>query len=1114
MKRNPQLRRAWYPLLMLAPMAAGALEPAALFERLSVEDGLSHRWVWSVHQDSLGFMWFGTPDGLNRYDGYSFKTYENDPADPDSLSHNEVVAICEGPEGYLWIGTRGGGLERFDRLEERFDHFRLDPADPTSLSDDIVWHLLLDSRGELWIATRSGFDRYDRESGGFVRYRHDPGDANSLAQDMVNAMHEDRQGYLWLATHGGLDRFDRDTATFVHFRHDPDDPSHSLSHLRVNDVHSDADGYIWIATADGLDRWDPSAETFRHFRHDPADGGSLGGNEVIDLLVDGAGNLWVAVRNAGLSRWSAATETFTRFRHDPADPRSLSHDHVAQIYEDRNGILWVGSYDGVNRYEPGRDQFKAYRWHAGEPPGLASNSIHAIIEDRREALWVGTLDAGLHRIDRERGTFAYYRADPEDPRSLPHDAVYEIYEDRTGRIWVGTGGGGLAEFDPASDAFVRHGHGPEDPLSVVSDFVTEILEDSSGRMWIGTPEGLALFDRGRGSFLRFPADTSELGRAWFRASLEDRTGALWFGTNSQGLYRLEPGAEALTAYRHDPADESGLSSDGISTLFESSNGILWVGTTGGGLNGIVPGRRRFLRYLASDGLASNIVRGILEDEAGVLWISTSRGLTRFDPAAETFDNFDVDDGLASDEFYSEAALATAAGEMLFGSNGGLTAFRPERIVRDTRAPPVVLTEFRLFNEPVRPRRIDPDSPLERSIVATDEIVLSHRQNAFLFEFAALHYASPRKNRYAYRLQGFDQDWIETDAAKRFARYTNLDPGEYVFRVKGSNHHGAWNHEGAAVRLVVRPPPWESPWAYASYGVLFAALVSAGVGLYRRKVARERAVSARQRRELASVVEQKTAQLERAMADLKAKNAELEGFAYTVSHDLRSPLMTIVGFIGLLRRDVGAGRLDRLDEDARRIEDGAKKMSRLLSELLELSRVGRMVNPPKRLPFGDLVREALDVVAGQITDCGAEVDVAADLPEVVGDQVRLVEMIQNLLANAVKFMGEQPAPRIEVGVTSAGADRVFYVRDNGVGIDARYHAKIFGLFERLDSEVEGTGIGLALVKRIVEVHGGRIWVESAGEGRGSSFCFTLPGLHEKAESPGEPEPDDEPRRDRL
>lgn len=1084
-------------LLLLLPVAAPAqqpshlerkvLEPSVLFDHLSIEDGLSHSWVWSVYQDSRGFLWFGTPDGLNRYDGYSFRIYENDPADPDSLSHNEVMAIFEDPEGYLWIGTRGGGLDRFDRAEERFVHFRHDPSDPRSLSDDIVWNLAADAEGDLWIATRSGLNRYDRESGGFDRYGPSS-DPASLAHEMVGAIHADPEGDLWLATGGGLDMMDRDTGTFVHYR--PSSDPASLSHPRVNDVHGDPEGYVWAATAGGLDRWDPATGSVRP--HAAAERAGLAGKEILDLLVDRGGNLWLTPPNGGLYRWNRSTDTFTHFRHEPTDPRSLSHDFVTALYEDETGILWIGSHGGINKYDPRREQFTAYR--RGDSASFASNSISALLEDRGGALWAGTPDAGLHLIAKDRSTIVHFSADPEDPRSLPHDSVYCLFEDREGGVWVGTGGGGLARFDRESGGFVRYPHDPDDPRGVATEFVTHGLEDSSGRIWIGTPEGLALLDRDRGSFRRYPDDTgaaSELGRAWIRVVFEDRSGTVWFGTNSQGLFRLGPGSGRLERLRHDPDDANSLSSDSVGTLFESSAGVLWVGTIGGGLTGIDAARRRFVRYLASDGLSSNLVRGVLEDASGDLWISTSRGLARLDPDSGALATFGVDDGLASDEFYRGAALRAANGVMLLGSNGGLTAFRPEGVARDTQAPPVVLTDFLLLNERVSLRRADPASPLERPILATDEIVLSHRQNAFTFEFAALHYASPRRNRYAYRLEGFDRTWIETDSDKRFARYTNLDPGEYVFRVKGSNHHGAWNEEGAAVRVVVRPPPWKTWWAFSLYGVLFLALASATLEGNRRKVAREREASARQRRKLASLVEQKTAELEKALADLQAKNAELEGFAYTVSHDLRSPLTTILGFIGLLKRDVAAGRLDRLEDDARRIEDGAKKMSLLLSELLDLSRIGRMVNPPVRAPFGDLAREALEHVAGPLSERGVEVEVAADLPEVTGDLVRLVEMLQNLFENAAKFMGDQPAPRIVVGARGAEPDPVFYVRDNGKGVDGRFHAKIFGLFERLDPEVEGTGIGLAIAKRVVDVHGGRIWVESAGEGRGSTFCFTLP-----------------------
>ncbi len=1118
--RNRLLACVLAAAVLGSPASRLAAQPGELrFQQVSVEDGLSHGAVWTIHQDTRGFLWIGTMDGLNRYDGYGFRVYKHRLDDPDSLSDSEVLALAEDRGGGLWIGTRSGGLNRFRRAEERFEHFRHHPDDAGSLSHDSVWSLLEDAGGDLWIGTGDGLNRLRPTAQSVIRYPGVAGGFETLAGRTVHALHEDPAGALWIGTDAGLARLDRQRERLKSYRHDAADPS-SLSRGAVRAIEQDDAGRLWIGTASALSLYDVEAGTFIHFRPDPTDPGSLSDGEIRALHRDRRGQLWIGTETGGLNRFDRASDAFVSYRHDPASPETPSNDSIISIFEDATGVLWFGSYVGLDKHDPASERFVTYRPRPGREQSLSSQAIWPILEDRSGALWIGTYESGLDRIDRDRGRVDHFRPDPHDPSSLPHGTVSSLWEDSSGVLWVGTWGG-LARFDRARERLTTYRHDPENAGSLRSDMVVAVREDSAGRLWVGTLQGLHRLDRDNERFIRYPertADPDSLAHDWIYSIYEDQAGTMWFGAVGGGLYRLPATAagngNAFTQYRHDRADRDSLSGDKIASLYQDRSGRLWIGTFGAGLNRFggrdEPGRGRFVHYLEEDGLPNNTVLGILEDGGGKLWLSTNGGLARFDPEADTFLSFDADDGLQGNVFSPGSCFLGRQGEMFFGGIGGFNSFFPERMTTDPHPPAVVITDFQLYNASAPLQRLDPDSPLETSILETSKLELSHRHPVISFEFAALHFAKPRKNRYAYRLDGFDRDWVETGADRRFARYTNLAPGRYTFRVKGSNGDGVWNSQAAALEIRVHPPPWKTWWAYGLYGLALAAAGAAYRWRHLREVEHERAINRRlkaddvAKEELIAAKEELLTAKEELIAELGAKNAELERFTYTVSHDLKTPLITIQGFLGFVRQDAAAGNLERLDEDVSRINGAVDKMRELLEELLDLSRVGRLMNAPERVSLSELVEEARELLAGRIARSGAEIRILDDLPAVDGDRARLFQVVQNLLENAIKYA--HGPPRIEVGLRGdraedAGLDPpggiTVFVRDHGIGIEAHDLDAVFGLFKQLDPGSRGTGIGLALVKRIVEVHRGRIWVESEGEGRGSTFFLALPAAAPEA-----------------
>ena len=1070
-------------------VASGALEaPRLRFKRLTTDQGLSDSTVEAVLQDHRGFMWFGSAAGLSRYDGYEFKVYVPDEADPGSMEGSYVWTLFEDRDGVLWIGT-SHGLSRYVRETDSFVTYRGHTGGEHAISSDFVQDIVEDAAGNLWVATGAGLNRLDRATGRFERYQHDPADAASLSDDTVQALCADRQGRLWVGTAGGLNLLEAGSRHFMRYRHDPRD-RHSLSHDSVRDILQDRQGRIWLATDGGLDLLDP-VRPGRITRWAGPGASRIATGIVWALLEDARGALWLGTDRGGLAYIDEAAGELVHYLHDPSDAASLSGNAVYSLYEDRVGDLWIGNYaGGVNFVDRASTAFEFHTSIPGRPGTLNHNSVLSFLEDAGGRIWVGTED-GLARFDRAAGRFVQYRHDPGRPDSLSAPPVTALHQDRDGVFWVGTYHGGLNRFEPATGRFARVSLGPIEVANPLSTQVWSIADDRHGRLWVGTAGGLIGLDRATGATETYQAsddEPSSLAHNIVWALHEDRAGRLWVGTH-QGLSRYDREAAAFVNLRHEPANSHSLSHDQIATFYEDGQGRLWIGTHGGGLNLFDPQRGDFRALGVGDGLPSAVVLSITEDQAGNLWLGTNRGLSRFEPAAGRFVNFDHNDGLQSRQFNRGAALTSRDGLVLLGGIRGFNLFAPRDVAINDVTPPVVITDFQIFNRSVP---IGERGPLSRQIGETDLIEVRHDQSVLTFEFAALNFRNPARNQYAYRLEGFDPDWVSA-GAQRSVTYTNLDPGAYTFRVKASNNSGVWNETGATVRMVVTPPVWATWWFRLLALLVLSTLVLA---IHRMRVRTFRAhnlaleAEIAERRRAETERERLIGEMEATGLALERQNTELERFAYTVSHDLKSPLVTIRGFLGLLQKDIETGDEAGVRRDLQQIGTASDTMARLLRDVLELSRVGRVANPAEELPLTDLAVEAAGLVSAQVEELGVELEIQPDMPTVVGDRIRLLEVFQNLIANAVRFMEDQSRPRVSVGGWAEEDRVVCLVCDNGKGIEPRYQDKIFGLFERLDPEAEGSGIGLALVKRIVEVHGGRIWVESEGRGQGATFWFSL------------------------
>jgi len=794
-------------VLCLAAGAAG-LAQTTRFEHLGIEDGLSQSTVTAIIQDSRGFMWFGTEDGLNRYDGYSFRIFKHDPHDPGSLSFNHINALCLDRSGTLWVGTNGGGLERYDSSLERFSHYRHNPTDPDSLSSDFVMAVIEDRTGTLWIGTNDGgLNALDGSRRRLKRYRNSPAEATSLGHNSVRAVLEDRSGTIWIATAGGLDMFDRDMDIFVHRRRDPGNPARLVDDSATI-LLEDSRGGLWVGTDAGLSVLDQDHSRFSSYRHDPRDPSSLSADEVNALFEDSSGTLWVGT-SGGLDAFDRSRGRFLRHRNDASDPASLSENDITAIYEDRTKLLWIGTRLGLNKLDRARKPFDHFRHIPGDPASLSDDQVMMIQEDDRGTIWIGTYAGGLNRFDPTRRTFNAYRHDPANPASISHDLVMAFVKDRAGTCWVGTYDG-LDRFDPDLGRFRPPELGKDASGPLGRDPVYALMEDADRRLWIGTRNGLIDVAPDRRSFVRYQNDPDRpdsLSSSIVFALLADAAGAVWVGTLN-GLNRFDRGTGSFVRYLQDPKNPSSLSNNEVLHLVQDRSGSVWV-CTAGGLNRFEPSTGAFVHFREGDGLPNDLIYGALEDGQGRLWMSTNRGLSRFDPRTRTFRNYDVRDGLQSNEFNSGAMLRTRDGLMYFGGVNGFNVFDPRRI-RDNPSPPeVVLTDLLISNRsvPIRPRGNTPPL-LDAAISETTALRLSQRERVISFEFAALHFVAPEKNLYAYRMDGFDPEWNMV-GHRRFATYTALPSGRYVFRVKASNNDGVWNEKGISLPIRVVPTFWGS-----------------------------------------------------------------------------------------------------------------------------------------------------------------------------------------------------------------------------------------------------------------------------------------------------------------
>ena len=834
------------PLLFSALLEpAFAQSPDVQFRRISLEQGLSQSIVNDVIHDRSGFLWLATEEGVNIYDGYRFRVLRNDPDDTTSLSYNQVLTLMEDRSGAIWVGTFAAGLNRYDPASGTFRRFRYDPLDTTTISSDIVTSIAEDSAGGIWVGSDRGLDllTVDRDKIVVRRVMRVSGGQENL-RGAVRALATDPAGRLWIGTSSGLyvrglllDRQSTLRPEFVRLGHDRADPT-SIGNENVRSLLVDRKGGLWVGTEDGLHRAlvrrrADGAEEVRFKRvfvpGDPER--SPVQPQIFALAEDRDGYLWLGT-NGGLSRFDRTTFHYDHFRHDPRDPVSLSYNEIRALHEDRSGNLWIGTYGGgVSQLDRGRKKFLHLRHDPDIVNSLRQPIVWSIYEDREGVLWIGTHGGGLNRYDRRTGSWRAYLNDPRVSTSISHNVVRFVTEDRRGRLWLATDGGGVCEFDRRTGRFRRFAHDQQDPGSLGGNVGRSIYEDRAGTLWIGF-QGAGLDRLVRdddGEPLRFehfrnrPGDDRSISSDNARWMLEDHEGVFWVATLGGGLDRMDRTTGVFTHMRPVQGSNNSLPSDFLMSVYEDPAGRLWVATWGAGIAVLDRTRQHWTRYRDSDGLPSNSIYGFLEDASGRLWMGSNNGLSRFNPQIGEFRNYGIADGLQSMEFDAGAFMKSRTGEMYFGGINGINVFYPEQIVDNSYVPPVVLTSVRVLNR---------ERQFHRPVWDVSQVELSPNDNVVTFQFAALDFTAPERNRYQYRMEGIDDHWMTADPQVRAAQYTTLPAGRYVFHVRASNNDGRWNDRGLALTVVVHPPWWSTLWFRT---LLVASMLAVGFVTVRRRV---------------------------------------------------------------------------------------------------------------------------------------------------------------------------------------------------------------------------------------------------------------------------------------
>ncbi len=1092
------------------------------YGRLSVEDGLSSNAVNCMLQDHLGFLWFGTEDGLNRFDGYEVKVYRHNRQDTNSISDNSIWSLFEDKYGFLWIGTNNGEINRYDHRTDNFQHWKIKSE---NTNENRITCIYEDNDGLLWIGTyKNGLYRFDQSASPHLleHWQYQPDNPNSLSNYWITSILQDIDGDIWIGTYNGLNKFNpmSQEKPFIRYGSDPKNPNSISDNLVWNLAPSVFDPEMfWICTLDGLTKYNKATGIFT--RHKLPDNiKSMFANStsgIVEQVINNEKILWVGTYGGLLQINPAPRNSYKRFSKEDNNPFGLISNQINAIIKDNSNVLWIATENGINfishksmqfNHSPGtilkNDEMSKLDYKNvkaisqssvgtlwfGTEAGLYNTkeinkgamiglnpeqnilNVWSLCYDDQNKLWIGTFGDGIKLLDLKNHALSSWNLNNSDVKMLPYNFVKAIFQDRQGLVWFGFWGNGLARYNPQTNKHQFWQNENDNPSSISYNDVWTIYQDSKDRIWIGT--------NGGGLNLFLPKKTHDF---------EDTDGGTFYCLSN------EPNSD-----RNKNNTEIVLSNNNIHSICEATRGkykssaeqtTLWIGTSNG-LNKLVISEITNEKnvknsfnpeidvdyFTVEDGLPDNAIKSILEDEDGNLWIGTNAGISLLDVERNTFTNFTVSDGLKGSEFNSNAAFRLSDGTMILGSTAGLNIFDPKEIKQSKYSPPVLITGFQIFNQGVG---IGKDSPLKANIPLAKEIILSHDQNVFSFQFSAFDFNSSKSNQYAYMMEGFDNAWIYS-GSRRYVTYTNLEPGDYLFKVKATNSDGIWSKNEASLKVLINPPWWKTNWAYA----LYVFLIVAGLFAIRRfQVNRAELRNELKMREFEAKKHQE-------LENLKSR------FFANLSHEFRTPLMLIKGPVEQLLNSKLKGKIDEQIEQLQMIQRNSQKLKELIDQLLELSQLEAAAIPLKAKQENIInvtrgIASSFESLASQ-KNIKLIINSSEEMLCVWIDRDKFEKIMNNLLSNAFKFTEDGGTVSVLTGLDDTGKNAEIKISDTGIGIPEDHIDRIFNRFYQVDDSSKrafgGSGIGLALVKELVDLHRCNITVQSEF-GKGTEFTISIP-----------------------
>jgi signal transduction histidine kinase/ligand-binding sensor domain-containing protein/DNA-binding response OmpR family regulator len=1069
-------------VLLLLLVYAGWAQPAHInFTALSSKDGLLSNSVNAITKDHYGMMWFATDDGLNKFDGTNFTVYRHVPGDSTSLRANEILTLHEDPAGNLWIGTSGGGLSRYDRQKDIFIHYPTKGQTGELPANGVVRGICSDQSGKVWVAQYENLFQLDPTSNTLSRIDLSSADNGRPTPKVLTAVFADNQQRIWVGTMQGIYLYEWASKRVRHYQYIPNQPGSLISN-EIRAITQDKDGAIWIGTPAGLCTFRPNGAGFDSYSYLSGPASALSSREINCIAPDEAGNLWIGT-SEGLNIADTRSQRVITHLPRPGYMHSLTSKWIKCAYIDQQGIYWLGTFrGGINKYDKNLNLFDIKLSRSFFPQTRPTAIVSSFAEGRNGEVFIGTDGGGLFRYNRK--TDQVSAVDLGLPVHGQHPlSVLAMQMSRDNKLYIGTYAWGLIILDPVTGKrqYMRQGPGAGD---LNSNNVFCIKEDSKGQVWIGmNGEGVNVLKDGKVVMKLTPRPRPDAGNevmlpmnGYVRAIEEDTAGNMWIGTHGGGVNVFDPQRRQWTTYTQ---GNNRLPSDKVQTILRDSHGRMWLGTFGEGLSLYDPVQKTFTTFSEKDGLQNTTMYQIIEDFNGLLWLSTNTGISSFDVAKKTFRNYTHHNGVQNNNFVRSSGIRLSEGDLMFGGLEGFNYFDPAKLTVNRNVPQVMLTDLKISNKSVIPGE---DAPIQSHISVADQVNLAYKQN-FVLNFVALNYTLPKENNYAYKLEGFDKDWNYTGTINT-ASYTNLDPGEYTFRVKASNNDGVWSSNDTILRIYVHPPFWRTTWAY-----IFYAAVICGLLLYSRHLGIKRL-----RKKFLLEQERQEAKRIQELDRLKIK------FLTNLSHDFRTPISLIMGPVDqLITSEKTDNRLDKLGM----IKRNARRLLNLVNQLLDFRKMEEHELSLQLAP-GELVtflKEVTDAFMDFAERKHIHFLFRSDIPMLHAffDHDKLERILFNLLSNAFKFTLEGGNVRVELSTLDKPADPqhlwvAIKVKDSGIGIAKDKQDQIFERFFQTNSSSailnQGTGIGLSITKEFIKMHGGSIEVDSE-PGQGSTFTIEMP-----------------------